>query len=254
MRDRRGRVRDRRGRALAVVADVSISAEAKALAYAAAPKFGRIDIWVNNAGSGALGKFEDVLLADHVHIIKTELPGTLCGSYFAVRRLNLQKSGTLINIALVIGKVPAPYFASYAAAKHGVVGLSGAIRQELIEAKADGIHVCVVLPASMDTPFFAHTANYTGHEAVPIPPVYDPQTIVDVILALAIKPQDETSAGSAAAATVVGHHFTRAVIEAAMAKLTGTALKHSPPASDTEGGLHSPIPEGTEVTGGFLKK
>ena len=104
----------------------------EALAQAAVSQFGRIDVWVNNAGGGALGRFEDVPLADHVHVIETDLLGTLYGSYFALRQFQGQGAvGTLINIASVIGKVPAPYFASYAAAKHGVVGLSGAIRQEL---------------------------------------------------------------------------------------------------------------------------
>lgn len=240
------------GKALAVVADVSISADVEALAEAAVAEFGRIDVWVNNAGSGALGKFEEVPLADHVHVIETDLLGTLYGSYFAVKQFNTQKSGTLINIASVIGKVPALYFASYAAAKHGVIGLSGAIRQELIEAKAEHIHICVVLPASMDTPFFVHTANYTGHEAVPIPPVYDPQTVVDTILALAEKPQDEVGAGAAAGATVLGHKFARAVTETVMGHLTDTALiKKSEPTPDTEGGLYSPVAEGIEVTGGY---
>ncbi len=239
------------GQARAVTADVSVRADVEALAAAAVAAFGRIDLWVNNAGSGALGKFEDVPLADHVHVIETDLLGTLYGSYFALKQFKTQNAGTLINIASVIGKVPAPYFASYAAAKHGVVGLSGAIRQELTEADAEQIHVCTVLPASMDTPFFVHTANYTGHEAVPIPPVYDPQAVVDAILALAEKPQDEVSVGAAASATVLSHNLARAVTEAAMGRLTGTALKQSDPAPDTQSGLYSPVPEGTTVTGGY---
>ena len=240
------------GKALAVIADVSASADVEALAAAAVAEFGRIDVWVNNAGSGALGKFEEVPLADHVHVIETDLLGTLYGTYFAVQQFRRQNVGTLINIASVIGKVPAPYFASYAAAKHGVVGLSGAIRQELIEAKADDIHVCVVLPASMDTPFFVHTANYTGHKPVPIPPVYDPQQVVDAILSLAAKPQDEVSVGTAAVASVFGHSVARLLTEAAMGKETQMALiEKSEPAPDTEGNLYVPVPNGTEVTGGF---
>lgn len=55
-----------------------------------------------------------------------------------------QQSGILINVASVVGKIPAPYFASYAAAKHGVVGLSAALRQELDVNKIEGIQVCTV--------------------------------------------------------------------------------------------------------------
>ncbi len=242
------------GKALAVPTDVSDKEEVVQLAVAAVSAFGRIDVWVNNAGSGALGRFDEVPLADHVHVIETDLLGTLYGTYYALQQFRKQGDGTLINVASVIGKVPAPYFASYAAAKHGVVGLSGAVRQELVEAKADAIHVCTVLPASMDTPFFEHTANYTGHKPVPIPPVYNPQEVVDTILSLAVKPQDEVSVGTAAVATVFGHNVARLLTEAAMGKQTHLAVEKAEPAPSTEGGLYSPVPGGTEVTGGWLKK
>ena len=242
------------GRAIAVQTDVSVKEEVEQLAAAAVTEFGRIDVWVNNAGSGALGRFDEVPLQDHVHVIETDLLGTLYGTYFALQQFHKQETGTLINVASVIGKVPAPYFASYAAAKHGVVGLSGAVRQELVEAKAESIHVCTVLPASMDTPFFEHTANYTGHKPVPMPPVYSPQEVVDAILSLAVKPQDEVSVGTAAVAAVFGHNVARLLTEAAMGKETHLVIEKAEPAPDTEGSLYSPVPAGAEMTGGRLKK
>ena len=70
-------------------------------------------------------------------VIETDLLGTIYGSYFAMQQFRRQGKGTLINVASVIGKAPSPYFSSYAAAKHGVVGLSASLRQELMEEKAD---------------------------------------------------------------------------------------------------------------------
>ena len=153
---------------------------------------------MNNAGAGAVGRFEDIPLDDHIRVIETDLIGTLYGSYFAMRQFRRQGAGTLINVASVIGKVPSPYFSSYAAAKHGVVGLSAALRQELLEEKIDTIHVCTVLPTTFDTPFFEHAAQYTGHEASPIPPTYDPKEVVDTIFELASDPKDEVTVGTAA--------------------------------------------------------
>ena len=243
------------GAALAVPADVSQAAEVAALAAAAVERFGRFDVWINVAGSGALGLFEEVPLADHVHVIETDLLGTLYGSYAALRQFKAQGMGTLINVASVIGKVPAPYFASYAAAKHGVVGLSGSLRQELEENKFENIHVCLVEPTSFDTPFFEHTANYTGHEAVPIPPVYDPQLVVDVLADLVTHPKDEVQVGAAGTATAVFHQWFPGLTEKLMGKQTHLAqMEKASPAPDTEGGLHEPVPNGTEVTGGFLQK
>jgi short-subunit dehydrogenase len=242
------------GRAFAVPTDVSEPEQVSALALAASSKFGRFDVWVNVAGAGALGRFEDVPLADHVQVIETDLLGTLYGSYAALRQFKSQGAGTLINIASVIGKVPAPYFASYAAAKHGIVGLSGSIRQELEEAEADDIHVCLVEPTSFDTPFFEHAANYTGHQAVPIPPVYDPQQVIDTIVGLATKPQDEVQVGNAGTVTTVFHNLFPGLTEKLMKKQTAAAFESADPVGDTEGGLRAPAPHGTSVTGGWREK
>ncbi len=243
------------GHALAVHTDVSVETEVEYLAQSAVAQFGRIDVWVNNAGSGALGRFEEIPLADHVHVIETDLLGTLYGSYFAMQQFGTQNTGTLINVASVIGKVPAPYFASYAAAKHGVVGLSGALRQELDAAKIKDIHVCTVMPTSMDTPFFEHAANYTGHKAVPIPPVYDPQEVVEAIFALVAKPQNEVSVGTAGVIASLMHNLTPFLTEKGMGKQTNLSqMKLADAAPSTDGSLWEPVAAGTEVTGGWLKK
>lgn len=243
------------GHALAVHTDVGVQQEVETLAQSAVAQFGRIDVWVNNAGGGALGLFEEVPLADHVKVIETDLLGTLYGSYFALQQFKVQGWGTLINIASVIGKVPAPYFASYAAAKHGVVGLSGAIRQELEESKLKDIHVCIVEPTSFDTTFFEHAANYTGHKAVPIPPVYDPQEVIDTIVSLATHPKDEVQVGTAGTAAALFHQFMPFLTEKMMGKQTHMAqMEKAEPASDTDGGLLEPTPAGTGMTGGWLNK
>ena len=243
------------GRALAAPTDVSNQDDVEQLAKAAISQFGRIDVWVNNAGAGALGRFEQVPLAEHVQVINTDLLGTIYGSYFALRQFRQQGSGTLINISSVIGKVPAPYFASYAAAKHGVVGLSAALRQELEEDKLDEtIHVCTVMPTSMDTPFFEHAANYTGRESVPIPPVYDADKVVDVIVRLATDPEDEVSVGASGKFMTFAHHMAPGLVEAMMRRETHKAqMEKAAPAAATGGAVRQPSPSGTEVGGGWGK-
>jgi short-subunit dehydrogenase len=242
------------GRALAVPADVSSRADVERLSKTTTSQFGRIDLWVNNAGTGALGRFEEVPLEEHDQVIGTDLLGTLYGSYFAMRQFRQQGSGTLINIASVIGKVPSPYFASYAAAKHGVVGLSAAIRLELEEDKVEDIHVCTVLPTSMDTPFFEHAAQHTGHEATPIPPVYDADKVVDVIVRLATDPEDEVSVGPAGKFMTFAHQLAPGLVEAMMRRQTHKAeFKDAKPAEDTSGAVKEPLASGTAVGGGWGK-
>lgn len=243
------------GQALAVPTDVSDPGEVQRLAQAALSR-NQIDVWINNAGSGALGRFEEIPLEEHIQVIQTDLLGTLYGSYFAMRQFRQQGEGTLINVASVIGKVPAPYFASYAAAKHGVVGLSAALRQELKENNIETIHVCTVMPTSMDTPFFEHAANHLGHKTVPIPPVYDAQKVVDVIVRLATNPEDEVSVGAAGRFMTFAHQMAPGLTEAMMmmARQTHKALvKDAPAADDTPGAVQRPTAKGTTVGGAWQK-
>lgn len=241
------------GHAVAVPTDVTQQGEVKRLAQQAFDTFGRIDVWINNAGGGSIGLFEEVPLEEHVQVIETDLMGTMYGSYYAMQRFKQQGYGILINVASLIGKIPAPYFSSYTAAKHGVVGLSAALRQELEINKIENIRVCTVMPTSMDTPFFEHAADHTGHKVVPIPPVYEPEQVVETLVSLASDPKDEVAVGGAAGTGfVLMHNLFPGLTEHMMARVTDSTLKKAVASADTPGSLKEPMEEGTGVTGGLL--
>ena len=236
------------GTAIAVPTDVSKLEEVENLYNSAIQTFGRIDVWINNAGSAAIGNFTEVPLQDHIKVLETDLNGTLYGSYFALREFTENGSGTLINVASMIGRIPAPYYASYSAAKHGVLGLSGSLRQELKERKIDTINVCTVLPMAMDTPFFDHAANYTGREAQPIPPLNDADDVVDAIVNLIFDPKAEVTVGKGAGVFSVSDALAPGLTEQLMATNTHkNQIEKAPPAPPSAGHLHQPGTEGTEV-------
>lgn len=237
-------------KALAVPTDVAQPEEVKQLAAGAVLEFGRIDVWINNAGVGALGLFDEVPLEDHTRVIQTDLLGALYGSYYALHHFRERAEGILMNISSVAGKIPPPYYASYSAAKAGLVALGASIRQELRENHLDGIHVCTVLPTSFDTPFFDHAANYTGKETNPIPPVYDPEKVVDAIFRLATHPQDEISVGSAAKIALVAHQVAPHTTENLMGDQTQKAqIRQAAPGPKTPGAVKKPIRAGRGITG-----
>jgi short-subunit dehydrogenase len=229
------------GEALVAPTDVSDSAQVEQLAAKTLERFGRFDCWINNAGVGAIGQFDDIPLADHEQVIRTGLIGTIAGSHCALRHFRRRGHGVLINVASVVGKIPAPLYASYVAAKFGVVGLSDAIRQELREQSVTDIRVCTVMPMSHETEFFQHAANYTGHESKPIPPVYDPAVTIDALVKLVVEPDDETITGWQGGVFNVLHHLMPGAVEKLMAKRSMQAeLEDSPPAPNTAGAVHHP--------------
>jgi short-subunit dehydrogenase len=228
----------RGAQARAVCADVSNLDDMRAVLQAALG-FGGLDVWINNAGAAAIGNFAEIPIADHHRVIETDLLGTIYGSYLALGQFQQQGFGTLINVASMIGKISAPYYASYAAAKHGVVGLSAALRQEMAQNDLPDIKVCTVLPMAMDTEFFEHAANYSGRKAVPIPPLNDANQVVDAIVNLIAEPKDEVMVGKGSQTFSLTNALNPGLTQSMMAANTHKAqMQDAEPAPNTSGNLH----------------
>jgi short-subunit dehydrogenase len=243
------------GEALVVETDVSSSSEVQELASRAVDKFGKIDVWVNNAGVGAVARFDETPLEEHEQVIQTNLMGTIYGSYAVLQQFRKQGKGVLINVGSFAGKVAAPYLSSYSASKFGIRGLGMALRQELEANGEDRIHVCTVMPVSMDTPFFEHAANHTGKPVQPIPPVYDPQQVVDVIYEVALDPEDEVIVGPSGKVGDLAARLVPGLTERQMGKTAHKAqMKQKKSAPEKSGSVFKPMRSGTELYGGWADK
>ncbi len=244
----------RRGvKALVVETDVSDRDAVEKLADAAISKFGKIDIWVNDAGVSTMGRFDEVPLEEHEQVVDTNLLGTMYGSYFAIQHFREQEQGILINMGSYLSKGSAPYQAAYTASKHGVRGLSTALRQELQADGIDSVHVCTIMPTSMDTPFFEHAAQHTGHPNRPATPVYDPQLVVDAIIRVSLRPEDEVMVGrSAKFASVLGK-IAPMLLERRMAsRMQKRVYAQRSKERPHTGSLYKSMEEGRGVRGGWL--
>lgn len=235
--------------AVAVLTDVTSSEQMRALAdSAAAFGHGRIDIWINNAGVGAVGSFEETPLAAHEQVIQTDLIGYLRGAYVAWPYFKAQQSGILINTLSVGSWVPQPYAAAYSASKFGLRGLTEALRGELTDSP--DIHICDIYPAVMDTPGFRDGGNFTGHALKPPPPVYDPHLVAKAMVACAVKPRASTTVGSAARAARLAH-FLVPGFGYLSGWLTRRGIQRSAPASRSSGNLFAPTDFIRSVEGGW---
>jgi short-subunit dehydrogenase len=237
--------------ALAVPTDVASREAVEALADVALEELGRIDVWINNAGIGALGPFERIPLEDHEKVIATNLLGTLYGCHVAYRHFLSRGSGILINVASELGAHTVPYYSSYAAAKHGVVGLGDSLRQEVDQQGHEGIHVCTVMPAAHDTPFFDHAANYSGHEVTPPTPLHDPSDVVESLVRLAKNPKDREVVGADGVVKILLKKLAPGVQEKLAGKMMkSTQMDRPPPAPDSPNALRQPMRGGTGVSAG----
>jgi NAD(P)-dependent dehydrogenase (short-subunit alcohol dehydrogenase family) len=122
-------------------------------------RLGPLDVMVNNAGIMPIGPFEDESDATAIRQLEINLHAVIHGSKEAVRRMRPRGTGHIVNLASIAGRTAAPGGATYAACKHGVVGLSETLRAEL---RGTGIGVTVVLPAFVDTELAKGTREIRG--------------------------------------------------------------------------------------------
>jgi short-subunit dehydrogenase len=239
------------GRAIVVPADVTNPGAMRHLADAAAREFGGLDVWVNNAGLGVVGRFHEVPIEAHQRTIETNLLGYMNGSHAALAHFVEQEHGVLVNNVSIGGFLPTPYAASYAASKFGVRAFSDSLRQEL---KAwPGIHVCAVYPFFMDTPGVQHTANYTGRVLKPAPPLYSPETTAEVIVDLVRRPRREVVVGVVARLAKLQYQLAPRVVEWGLARFIEGYLRQAQPAPITQGNLDAPMPERAALHGGWRR-
>jgi NAD(P)-dependent dehydrogenase (short-subunit alcohol dehydrogenase family) len=183
--------------------DVADEEAVEALAAATVERFGRIDVWVNNAGVIAYGPFEEIPSEVFRRVIETNLMGQVHGARAALPRFRRQGSGVLINMSSVWGRVSSPQVTPYIVSKNGVRAFSECLAGELVDE--EGIHVATMVPQAIDTPIFEHGGNYTGRQVRPIPPVLDVEEVARGIELCAENPKREVNYGQAGRALEILH-------------------------------------------------
>jgi short-subunit dehydrogenase len=111
---------------------------------------GRIDLLVNNAGVGLLGGAEESSTAQAQALFDVNVFGVLRLTNAVLPTMRRQGTGRIVNISSILGLIPSPYNALYAATKHAVEGYSESLDHEL---RTLGIRVVLVEPGYTRTSF-----------------------------------------------------------------------------------------------------
>jgi NAD(P)-dependent dehydrogenase (short-subunit alcohol dehydrogenase family) len=136
-------------------------------------RLGPIDVLVNNAGIMPVVPLDEEEDATAIRVLEINLHGVIHGTKEAIRRMKPRGTGHIVNIASSAGKSGFPNLATYCASKHGVVGLSEAVRLEL---RGTGVEVSVVMPGIVETELT------TGLVATPAFKSCTPEAVADAIV------------------------------------------------------------------------
>ena len=146
--------------ALVLKLDVTDQAQIDAATAKAEAHFGRIDVLVNNAGIGYFGSVEESEDAEVRRMFDINVFGMGRMTAAVLPCMRRQRSGAIVNISSLAGFKAFPGLGYYNATKFAVVGLSGALKEEL---EPLGIHVICVEPSGFRTDWAGRSANESPH-------------------------------------------------------------------------------------------
>ncbi|MGU3501002.1 3-oxoacyl-ACP reductase FabG [Mycobacterium sp. C31M] len=134
------------------VCDVTSEDDVRALVADTVRDYGRLDIFVNNAGITRDASLKKMQVADFDSVITVHLRGTWLGIREASAVMREQKSGSIINISSLSGKSGNPGQTNYSAAKAGIVGLTKAAAKEVAH---HNVRINAIQPGLIRTPMTA---------------------------------------------------------------------------------------------------
>jgi short-subunit dehydrogenase len=136
------------GEVLIINADMTMRDEVEAAVRKVEDQFGEVDVLVNNAGTIAVGPMENMTIDDYRNSINTHFWGPYFATMAVVPQMQRRRSGRIVNISSVGGKISVPHLLPYSVGKFALTGFSEGLRVELLK---DHIYVTTVCPGLMRT-------------------------------------------------------------------------------------------------------
>jgi len=142
--------------AAAVAANVADAEECARIVAEHRERFGQLDVLVNSAGIGILGRVEELPAKSLDLQLGVNLRGLFLVTQAAIPLLR-ESRGWIVNLASIAGTLPTPELATYGATKAAVIALTRSLNEEL---DADGVRAIALCPGFVDTPM----AQWSGIE------------------------------------------------------------------------------------------
>jgi short chain dehydrogenase len=157
-----------------------------------------------------------------------------------------------VHISSVVGKRSAPLQSAYSASKHGVDGFLESLRVELLQEGWNSIGVTSVMPAAINTPFFAKARTKLGVKPKGFPPIYQPGVVADAILYSAEKAPRKIVAGGAGKGMLITQRLSPRLMDAIMVRGGfGPQMTEEPKSSADPDGLFAPMEGQDRAEGEF---
>lgn len=210
-------VREAGSEALVLPLDV---ADAEAVEQAAASieaQWGRIDIWVNCAMATVFASVADTTAEEYRRVTEVTYLGYVHGTLAALRRMRPRDQGTIIQIGSALAYRSIPLQSAYCAAKAAIRAFTDSLRTELIHERS-GIRLTMLQLPAVNTPQSLRQRNKLPKQAQPVPPLFAPEAIADIVVWAADHTPREMLIGRPAVQAVWGQKIFPALLDLYLGK------------------------------------
>lgn len=219
-------------RGLGIAVDVADHEALEQAADQVEKALGPVDVWVNNAFTGAISFFDDISPEEFRRITDVTYLGYVNGTRAALRRMSPRDSGTIIQVGSALAHRGIPLQSPYCGAKHAIRGFTESVR---VETMHKGLHidVCVVDLPAMNTPQFDWVLHRgITHHPMPVPPLYQPEVAGRAVAHLAEHPRRTMWVGLPTVLTVLGNRIAPSLLDHFLARTNvegQQSPQHDPP-------------------------
>jgi NADP-dependent 3-hydroxy acid dehydrogenase YdfG len=229
------------GQALVFPADVADAGAIEAAAAEIVARWGRIDVWINNAMASVFGPATALSPDEIRRVTEVTYLGQVHGTLAALRHMQERDEGTIVQIGSALSYRSIPLQSAYCAAKFAVRGFTDSLRSELQHERSRIRLTMVQLPA-VDTPQFDWVRSHLRSELQPVPPIHGPEAVAAAIVRAAREAPRELWVGSPTVQAILGTMVAPGLLDGMMARRAWEGQMTGKPAPRRDGNLFEAPP------------
>lgn len=243
------------GEALVLPLDVADAGAVDAAADQVVRRWGRIDVWINDAMVSVFAPVEAVRADEHRRVMEVNYLGYVHGTQAALRHMRRQAAGVIIQIGSALSYRSIPLQSAYCASKAAVRGFTDSLRSELLRERSP-IALCMVHLPAVNTPQFEVVRNRLPGHPQPVPPIYQPEVIARAVVRAAARPRREIWIGWSTTMAILGQRVIPGLLDRYLARRaweaqTTTALPPGHPRDHHADNVDAPLPGDRGAHGPF---
>ncbi len=202
--------------------DVADAEAVERAAAAVVERFGRIDVWVNDAMVSVLAPISDMQAEEFRRVTEVNYLGTVHGTLAALRFMRQQNAGLIVQIGSALSYRSIPLQSAYCASKAAIRGFTDSLRSELLHDKS-AVRVTMLQLPAVNTPQFEVLRNKLGVHARPVPPTFQPEVIARAFAYAVLHPSREMWIGFRTMNAIVGQRFIAGLLDRYLASMAWDA-------------------------------